>query len=86
MSGRQYVFAQFLNLLPRYDFQRIVNKYNGDYRTKHFKCWNQMACMIFAHIRQEDSLRDIDCPKRSCRQIVPHGHPTMSKIYFGRRE
>ena len=60
MSGRQYVFAQFLNLLPRYDFQRIVNKYNGDYRTKHFKCWNQMACMMFAHIRQEDSLRDID--------------------------
>ena len=60
MSGRQYVFPQFLNLLPRYDFQRIVNKYNGDYRTKHFKCWNHMACMIFAHIRQEDSLRDID--------------------------
>jgi hypothetical protein len=60
MPGRQYVFAQFLNLLPRYEFQRIVNKYNGDYRTKHFKCWNQMACMIFAHIRQEDSLRDID--------------------------
>ncbi len=60
VPGRQYVFAQFLNLLPRYDFQRIVNKYNGDYRTKHFKCWNQMACMIFAHIRQEDSLRDID--------------------------
>ena len=60
MLGHQYVFAQFLNLLPRYDFQRIVNKYNGDYRTKHFKYWNQMACMIFAHIRQEDSLRDID--------------------------
>jgi hypothetical protein len=60
MSGRQYVFAQFLNLLPRYDFQRIVNTHNGDYRIKHFKCWNQMACMIFAHIRQEDSLRDID--------------------------
>jgi hypothetical protein len=60
MSGRQYVFAQFLNLLPRYEFQRIVNKYNGDYRTKYFKCWNQMASMIFAHIRQEDSLRDID--------------------------
>ena len=60
MPGRQYVFSQFLSLLPRYDFQRIVNKYNGDYRTKHFKCWNQMACMMFAHIRQEDSLRDID--------------------------
>ncbi len=60
MPSRQYVFAQFLDLLPRYEFQRIVNKYKGDFRTKHFKCWNQMACMIFAHIRQEDSLRDID--------------------------
>lgn len=44
----------------RYEFQNIVNKYKGDYRTKQFKCWNQLACMIFAHIRQEDSLRDID--------------------------
>ena len=60
MPNRQYVFAQFLDLLPRYEFQSIVNKYKGDFRTKHFKCWNQMACMIFAHIRQEDSLRDID--------------------------
>lgn len=60
MFGRQYVFSQFLNLLPRYEFQRIVNKYNGDYRTRNFKCWNQAVCMVFAHIRQEDSLRDID--------------------------
>ena len=60
MPNRQYVFTQFLDLLPRYELQSIVNKYKGDFRTKHFKCWNQMACMIFAHIRQEDSLRDID--------------------------
>lgn len=60
MPRRPYVFAQFLNLLPRYEFQRIVNKYKGDYRTKRFKCWNQMACIIFAHIRQENSLHDID--------------------------
>jgi hypothetical protein len=60
MEQKLYVFAQFLNLLSRYEFQRIVNKYNGDYRTKTFKCWHQMASMIFAHIRQEDSLRDVD--------------------------
>ena len=60
MAQQQYVFAQFLALLPRYEFQQIVTKYRGDYRTKTFKCWNQMACMIFAQIRQEDSLRDID--------------------------
>ena len=60
MARQPYVFAQFLALLPRYEFQRIVNKYKGDYRTKKFRCWHQLACMIFAHIRQEDSLRDID--------------------------
>ena len=60
MPRPPYVFSQFLDLLPRYEFQNIVNKYKGDYRTKHFKCWNQLACMVFAHIRQEDSLRDID--------------------------
>lgn len=60
MPKESYVFAQFLSLLPRYEFQECVKKYNGDYRTKKFKCWNQMACIIFAHIRQESSLRDID--------------------------
>ena len=60
MPKRAYVFAQFLGLLPRYEFQRLVNKYDGDYRTKHFRCWHHLACMMFAHIRQENSLRDID--------------------------
>ncbi len=60
MPREAYVFAQFLRLLPRYEFQRIVEKYHGDYRTKRFKCWQQLACMMFAHIRQENSLRDID--------------------------
>lgn len=61
MPKQAYVFSQFLNLLSRYDFQMIVNKFNGDYRTKHFKCWHQLTCMMFAHIRQEKSLRNIDC-------------------------
>jgi len=60
MQREAYVFTQFLRLLPRYEFQRIVDKYNGDYRTKQFKCWHQLNCMLFAHIRQEKSLRDID--------------------------
>jgi hypothetical protein len=60
MPREAYVFSQFLRLLPRYEFQRIVDKYNGDYRTRQFKCWHQLNCILFAHIRQEKSLRDID--------------------------
>ncbi len=60
MLREAYVYSQFLRLLPRYKFQHIVDQYNGDYRTKQFKCWHQLNCMMFAHIRQEKSLRDID--------------------------
>ena len=60
MSHKTTVFAQFLKLLPRREFQKIVEKYRGDYRTRNFKCWDQSACLMFAHIRQEKSLRDID--------------------------
>jgi hypothetical protein len=60
MPRHSYILSQFLRLLPRYQFQLVVNKYRGDYRTKHFKCWDQLASLIFAHIRQESSLRDID--------------------------
>jgi hypothetical protein len=60
MARHPYILSQFLRLLPRYQFQLIVKKYKGDYRSKHFKCWDQLASMIFAHIRQENSLRYID--------------------------
>jgi hypothetical protein len=60
MARYSYIFAQFLRLLPRYEFQLIANKYLGDHHSKHFKCWDQLACIVFAHIRQENSLRDID--------------------------
>lgn len=60
MATDAFVFTQFMRLLSKAEFTRIVNKHKGDYRTKHFKCWDQLACMMFAHIRQENSLRDID--------------------------
>jgi hypothetical protein len=60
MPRLPYVLSQFLCLLPRYEFQPIVNKYKGDYHTKYFKCWDHLASMMVAHIRQEDSLHDID--------------------------
>lgn len=60
MPRHPYVFAQFLRLLPRYEFQGIVKRYKGDFRARSFSCWNQLACLMFAHIRQENSLRDID--------------------------
>lgn len=60
MARYSYILAQFLRLLPRNEFQLIANKYQGDYHSKHSKRCDQLACMIFAQIRQESNLRDID--------------------------
>ena len=60
MHNKAYVLAQFLKLLPRYEFQRLVDKYNGNHRARSLKCWDQLASMMIAHINQEDSLRDLD--------------------------
>src|SRR5210317_972036 len=40
--------------------QRVMRPLMPSEWIQKFKCWHQMAAMIFAQIRQEDSLRDID--------------------------
>jgi len=36
MPREAYVFSQFLRLLPRYEFQRIVDKYNSHRRPQRW--------------------------------------------------
>ncbi len=52
MLRHPFVLSQFLQLLPRYEFQRIVNKYKGDFHTKHFKCWDHLVSIVGNHIIQ----------------------------------
>ena len=49
MARGAFVFAQFIRLLSKPVFIRIVKKYKGDYRTRHFKCWDQL-CLVPAYI------------------------------------
>jgi len=46
MNAGKYVFAQVLSIINRYEFQKCVNRYNGDYRTRELNCWNQFVKMI----------------------------------------
>lgn len=48
-----------MSLIPRQVFQRLVDKYNGDYRVRDFKCSNQLRYMMFGQLTSCDSLRDI---------------------------
>jgi hypothetical protein len=46
--------------LPRYEFQKCVTRYGGDYQQKGFSCWDQFLAMGFAQFTYRESLRDIE--------------------------
>ena len=48
-----------VSLVPKYEFDKCVSKYNGNYRTKDFKCWSQFLCMLFGQITYRESISDI---------------------------
>lgn len=59
MNSGKYVFAQVLSLVNRYEFQKCVERYNGDYRTRGLNCWNQFAQLFFGQLTARNGLRDI---------------------------
>lgn len=59
MNSGKYVFSQVLSIVNRYEFQKCVNRYNGDYRTRELNCWNQFAQLFFGQLTARKGLRDI---------------------------
>lgn len=59
MSHDNTVFNQLLHLLPRHDFDKLVQEYQGDRYVKNFTCWRQLITLLYAQIKGHDSLRDI---------------------------
>jgi hypothetical protein len=59
MNSGKYVFAQLLALVNRYEFQKCVDRYDGDYRTRELNCWNQFCQLFFGQLTARNGLRDI---------------------------
>lgn len=59
MNHGKYVFAQISSFLPQRAFDTIVCRYKGDYRVRHFSCWNQLLCMMYGQLSNRDSLSDL---------------------------
>ena len=56
----QTIFSQLMDLLPRYEFNKCVDRYDGNHKVQHFPCWSQFLCMVFAQLTYRESLRDIE--------------------------
>ena len=59
MNIGRYIFAQVVDFLPRYQFDKAVAKYRGDWHAKDLTCYSQLLHLLFGQITGCDSLRDI---------------------------
>jgi hypothetical protein len=65
MNLGRTVFAQLMDHLPSYEFQKCVARYRGDAHLRGFSCWDQYLAMAFAQLTYRESLRDIEACLRS---------------------
>lgn len=59
MNSGKYVFSQILELVNRYEFEKIVKIHKGNYRVREFNCWNQFIQLFFGQLTNLNSIRDI---------------------------
>jgi transposase len=59
MNTGRIIFSQLMDVIPKYEFRKIVAQHKGDYRAQKFTCWDQLLCMCFAQLTFRDSLRDL---------------------------
>lgn len=72
MNKSKTIFSQIMSYFPKYEFDKRVLKYNGNYRVRNFNCWDQFLCMGFAQLTYRNSLRDIEACLKSRPQKLYH--------------
>lgn len=60
MNTGQTIFSQIMSCIPKYEFEKRVIKYKGNYKIRQFSCWDQFLSMSFAQLTYRESLRDIE--------------------------
>lgn len=58
MNHGKYVFAQLFEILPKYEFDKCVARYSGNFKVRGFTCWIQFLTMSFGQLTGRESLRD----------------------------
>jgi len=72
MNAGKTVFAQILEHLPRYEFDKFVKEYKGNHRIRSFPCYDQFLCFAYAQLTYRESLRDIETCLNSHHEKLYH--------------
>jgi len=72
MNEGRTVFAQLLDCLPQYEFDKCVQRYRGNFRVRKLSAYEQFAVMAFAQLTWRESLRDIETCLRALGSKLYH--------------
>ena len=72
MPAGRTVFAELMTHVSQHKFQTCVARYDGDYESSRFSCWDQYLCMAFAQLTYRESLRDIEACLRAVQSRLYH--------------
>ena len=72
MNIGRTVFAQLMDFVPSYEFQKCVERYHGNYKVLTFSCLDQFLCLSFAQLTYRESLRDIEACLRVAKPKLYH--------------
>ena len=72
MSHKNSILNQIIQIVPRHEFEKSVKKYNGDFASKGFTCWEQFVSMLFAQLSGQTRLRGIETTLDSIKNMLYH--------------
>ena len=72
MNVGSYIFSQVVDYIPRYQFDKLVTKYRGNWHAKELTCYNQLLHLLFGQITGCTSLRDICLCLEAHKSILYH--------------
>lgn len=72
MNTGRYIFSQVVDFIPRYQFNKLVTKYRGNWHARGLNCYNQLLHLLFGQITGCDSLRDICLCLEAHKDILYH--------------
>jgi hypothetical protein len=72
MHSGKFVFAQVLEFVSRYEFNKCVRRHNGNYRVHELDCWNQFVQLLFGQLAAKPSLRSISMCLKAHRHQLYH--------------
>lgn len=72
MNRESTVFAQLMDFVPYYQFQKCVDRHQGNKWVQSFTCWEQFLVLCFAQLTFKESLRAIEVSLEAMRHKLYH--------------